>query len=96
MLLFLLLTARRRTQHRRLIEPSLGHRKRVLITRVLRRIRRNLGLSQAEAARLTGGGHNAFSRYERGEVAPMPAVVNLFRILERHPELLREIGGRVK
>lgn len=64
--------------------------------REIRRIRRNLGLSQAEAARLTGGGHNAFSRYERGEVAPMPAVVNLFRILERHPELLREIGGRVK
>jgi len=33
----------------------------------IRRIRRKLGLSQAEAAHLTGGGHNAFSRYERGE-----------------------------
>ena len=35
----------------------------------IRRIRRKLGLSQIAAARLTGGGHNAFSRYERGEVA---------------------------
>lgn len=57
----------------------------------IRRVRRKLGLTQAAAARLTGGGHNAFSRYERGEVAPMPAVVNLFRILDRHPELLKEL-----
>ncbi len=59
--------------------------------RELRRIRRKLGLTQDAAARLTGGGHNAFSRYERAEVAPMPAVVNLFRILDRHPEVLGEI-----
>ena len=58
----------------------------------IRRIRRKLGLSQVEAARLTGGGHNAFSRYERGEAAPLPAVINLFRLLDRHPELLNEIG----
>jgi HTH-type transcriptional regulator/antitoxin MqsA len=57
----------------------------------IRRIRRKLGLSQVAAARLTGGGHNAFSRYERGEAAPMPAVVNLFRLLDRHPELLKEL-----
>jgi len=57
----------------------------------IRRIRRKLGLSQAAAARLTGGGHNAFSRYERGEAAPLPAVVNLFRLLDRHPELLKDL-----
>ena len=57
----------------------------------IRRIRRKLGLSQVAAARLTGGGHNAFSRYERGESAPLPAVVNLFRLLDKHPELLKEI-----
>ena len=69
----------------------LRHRERQ--AREIRRIRRKLGLSQVAAARLTGGGHNAFSRYERGEVAPMPAVVNLFRILDKHPELLREIAS---
>jgi len=58
----------------------------------IRRIRRKLGLSQLAAARLTGGGHNAFSRYERGEAAPLPAVVNLFRLLDKHPELLKELG----
>lgn len=57
----------------------------------IRRIRRKLGLSQEAAARLTGGGHNAFSRYERGEATPMPAVVNLFRLLDRHPELLNDL-----
>lgn len=59
----------------------------------IRRIRRKLGLSQAKAAELTGGGHNAFSRYERGESAPLPAVVNLFRLLDRHPDLLKELTG---
>ena len=60
-------------------------------TKEIRRIRRKLGLSQVAAARLTGGGHNAFSRYERGEATPMPAVVNLLRLLDRHPELLKDL-----
>jgi HTH-type transcriptional regulator/antitoxin MqsA len=57
----------------------------------IKRIRRKLGLSQVAAARLTGGGHNAFSRYERGEAAPLQAVVNLFRLLDKHPELLKDL-----
>jgi len=59
----------------------------------IRRIRRKLGLSQAAAARLTGGGHNAFSRYERGEAAPLPAVMNLLKLLDKHPELLEELAS---
>ena len=55
------------------------------------RIRKKLGLSQKEAAKIAGGGHNAFSRYERGEAKPLAAVVNLFRLLDRHPELLNEL-----
>ncbi len=58
----------------------------------IRRIRRKLGLSQVAAARLTGGGHNAFSRYERGDATPLPAVVNLFRLLDKHPELLKDLA----
>ncbi len=58
----------------------------------IKRIRLKLGLSQVAAARLTGGGHNAFSRYERGEAAPLPSVVNLFRLLDKHPQLLRDLG----
>ena len=66
-------------------------RERAQQSKEIRRIRRKLGLSQVAAARLTGGGHNAFSRYERGEAAPLPAVIHLFRLLDKHPELLKEL-----
>lgn len=57
----------------------------------LARIRKKLGLTQQEAAKLAGGGKNAFSRYERGQAKPVAAVTNLFRLLDRHPDLLREL-----
>ena len=57
----------------------------------LARIRRKLKLTQQEAAKITGGGPNAFSRYERGKAKPLAAVTNLFRLLDRHPELLEEL-----
>ena len=67
-------------------------RERARQSQEIRRIRRKLGLTQAAAARLTGGGHNAFSRYERGEAVPLPAVVNLFRLLDKHPSLLKDLA----
>ena len=57
----------------------------------LRRVRIKLGLTQRDAAELTGGGHNAFSRYENGQAAPVAAVVNLFTLLDHHPELVHEL-----
>jgi HTH-type transcriptional regulator / antitoxin MqsA len=74
------------------LSDSLVLRARERQSKEIRRIRRKLGLSQVAASRLTGGGHNAFSRYERGEATPMPAVINLFRLLDRHPELLEELA----
>lgn len=59
----------------------------------LLRVRKKLGLTQRQASELTGGGHNAFSRYERGEAQPLPAVVNLFRLLDKHPELMSELAA---
>jgi len=61
----------------------------------LARIRKKLKLTQMEAAQLAGGGKNAFSRYERGQAKPVAAVINLFRLLDRHPELLGEFGSDV-
>ncbi|MCW5600440.1 type II toxin-antitoxin system MqsA family antitoxin [Nitrosomonas sp.] len=55
------------------------------------RIRKKLKLSQAKAARLAGGGKNAFSRYERGQAKPVAAVTNLFKLLDKHPELIKEL-----
>lgn len=57
----------------------------------LARIRKKLNLSQRRAAEITGGGVNAFSRYENGKARPVAAVVNLFRLLDKHPELIDEL-----
>ena len=57
----------------------------------LLRIRKKLKLTQQEAALLTGGGRNAFSRYERGKAKPLQSVTNLFKLLDNHPDLLDEI-----
>jgi len=57
----------------------------------LLRIRKKLKLTQQEAAMLTGGGRNAFSRYERGKAKPLQSVTNLFKLLDNHPDLLDEI-----
>ena len=52
----------------------------------VRRIRTSLGLSQAEAGRLIGGGVRAFQKYESGEILASRAMTNLLRSLARHPE----------
>jgi HTH-type transcriptional regulator / antitoxin MqsA len=57
-------------------------------------VRKKLALGQREAGTLFGGGANAFSRYENGKAKPPVALVQLFRVLERHPELLDEIRVR--
>jgi HTH-type transcriptional regulator/antitoxin MqsA len=54
-------------------------------------VRRKLELDQREAAELFGGGVNAFSRYETGKTRPPLALVKLFKVLDRHPELLAEV-----
>ncbi|MFM9969845.1 MAG: type II toxin-antitoxin system MqsA family antitoxin [Burkholderiales bacterium] len=59
----------------------------------LARIRKKLNLSQRRAAAIAGGGVNAFSRYENGKARPVAAVVNLFRLLDKHPELIDEIAA---
>lgn len=57
----------------------------------LRAIRKKLGLKQAEAGRMFGGGINAFSEYERGKTQPHKSTVLLFQLLDKHPDLLAEL-----
>ncbi|MDR0736817.1 MAG: type II toxin-antitoxin system MqsA family antitoxin [Zoogloeaceae bacterium] len=59
--------------------------------RELREIRKKLGLKQADAGRIFGGGVNAFSEYERGKTQPHKSTVLLLKLLDHHPELMREI-----
>lgn len=54
-------------------------------------VRKKLGLGQREAAEIFGGCINAFSRYENGKTKPPLALVKLFKLLDRHPELLNEV-----
>jgi HTH-type transcriptional regulator/antitoxin MqsA len=61
-------------------------------SRSIRAIRKKLGLKQAEAGRLFGGGVNAFSLYEHGKTTPHKSTLLLLNLLDRHPELLRELA----
>ena len=54
-------------------------------------VRKKLKLDQREAAEIFGGGINGFSRYETGKTKPPVALVKLFKVLDRHPDLLAEI-----
>ena len=57
-------------------------------------VRKRFDLGQREAARLFGGGVNAFSRYETRLTKPPLALVRLFQVLDKHPKLLVEIASR--
>ncbi|MDO8288682.1 MAG: type II toxin-antitoxin system MqsA family antitoxin [Parvibaculum sp.] len=55
------------------------------------RVRKKLALDQRRAGELFGGGINAFSRYETGKTKPPLALVQLFKVLDQHPELLKDV-----
>ena len=57
----------------------------------LRSTRKKLKLKQAEAGKLFGGGVSAFSEYERGKTQPHKSTVLLMLLLDKHPELLKEL-----
>ncbi len=57
----------------------------------IQRIRKNLKLTQAQLAKAFGVGKVAFSRYERGETRPPTPVVKLLKLLDRHPDLLKDM-----
>lgn len=57
----------------------------------IRAAREALGLTQLQAANIFGGGKNAFSKYERGEVTQSEAMDKLIRLCVKHPKLLGEL-----
>ena len=62
----------------------------------VRALREQLGISQAEAARIFGGGPVAFSKYESDDVAQSGAMDNLLRLAAAMPmalEYLRRQAG---
>ena len=62
-----------------------------LTTGDIRRIRKKLDLTQRQAGEIIGGGVNAFHRYETGKAYPTKGTENFLRLLDKHPNLLREL-----
>lgn len=59
----------------------------------IRKVRTKLRLSQRRAGALFRVGPNAFDKYERGLIEPSGPTVQLITILNRHPELVKELEG---
>ena len=60
---------------------------------LLASVRERFKLNQQQAAKVFGGGTNAFSRYESGKPKPPVALIKLFKVLDRHPALFDEVVG---
>ena len=53
----------------------------------IKALRERHGLTQKQAAIIFGGGDNAFSKYERGEIYPSAAMDKLMRVFDTIPEV---------
>lgn len=62
----------------------------------IKKTRTKLKLTQKAAAELFGGGINAFNRYEHGKLSIPRSMSELLRILNKHPDQLKEILDRKK
>jgi len=60
----------------------------------IKRIRTKLGLSQRAAGALFGVGPKAFDKYERNLIEPSGPTIQLLKLLDKHPDLVGELGGR--
>jgi len=60
------------------------------------RAREELSLTQEQAARVFGGGRNAFSKYERGEVSQSVAMDKLIRICLNHRDIFHELARAIR
>ena len=58
----------------------------------IKRIRKSLGLSQAEAGKLLGGGPSAFAKYEKGSVRPSASLAKMLKFLRSRPEQLEALA----
>jgi len=58
----------------------------------IKAFRAALGLSQSDAALLFGGGTNAFSKYERGDVIQSKSMDKLLRLASKYPLIVHELS----
>ena len=58
----------------------------------IRRVRAKLKLSQRQAGALLKVGEDAFNKYERGLITPSGPTIQLLKVLDRHPEIAKELA----
>ena len=56
--------------------------------------RARLSISQEQASKVFGGGKNAFSKYERGEVSQSVAMDKLIRVCLKHHHVFLELAQK--
>ena len=57
----------------------------------IRRVRAKLHLSQRGAGAVFKVCENAFDKYERGLIEPSGPTIQLIKVLDRHPELVKDL-----
>ena len=62
----------------------------------IKKIRRMLKMTQKQLGLLLGGGPNAFSRYEQGITSAPRSVSIALRLLEKHPDEVKEIEETIQ
>jgi len=60
----------------------------------IRRIRKKLGLTQADAGQIIGGGPRAFQKYETGDLLPSRAISSALTLLDHDPGALTVLKRR--
>lgn len=60
----------------------------------IKRIRKKLGLTQAAAGELIGGGPRAFQKYETGDLLPSRAISSALVLLDHDPQSLTVLEAR--
>lgn len=75
-------------RNHRLVSDAKRRSDGLLVSEEIRAIREQFGLSQPDAALLFGGGINAFSKYERGDVMQSVAMDRLLKATAFYPFLL--------
>lgn len=61
----------------------------------VRALRERLGLTQAEAAKVFGGGVVAFSKYENDDVTQSEAMDKLMRLADRFPDVYQALRAEI-
>src|SRR5690554_3392382 len=82
---FAFVTPKQAKRHHRVMEDAKREQAGLLKSDEVRRIREALRLRQEDAARIFGGGQNAFSKYECGYVTQSAAMDKLLRVASRFP-----------